>query len=86
MTSSGKELEPHEVQGSALVALLLSATTLRFLRKKGALEQEELSQIFGAVASHFESSEFVSDANVHAARVLLTSLANSMGVPLKHPN
>ena len=81
-----QQLKFGEVQGTALAAYLLSVTTLRFLRRKGALEQDEVNMILQNVLSNLEKSEFVSKPAAHVARGLLSALASEMVVPQKPPN
>jgi hypothetical protein len=74
------------VKGSALAAFGLTVNTLRFLRDKGTLEQEEVTRIVHSMLASFEQSDLVSDPVAHAVRTVLSGIAGQLGVPLKPPN
>ena len=77
---------PEEAFAVALTAFSLSVNTLRFLQKKGTLDQEDVNAIVSGVLSALERSELVSDPVVHSARELLSGAAADLGVPLSAPN
>lgn len=86
MIPIAEPIDPVELQGVALAALLLSVTTLKFFREKGIVQQADLNSIVSGVWLQLEKSEFVSEPAAHAARSLLSGLATDLGVPQKPPN
>ena len=76
----------EEAQATALAAFSLSVNTLRFLQKEGALDQAAVNAILTGVLSVLEQGDLVSERAVHSARVLLSGVANDLGVPLSKSN
>ena len=77
--------EIAEVQGVALAAYGLAMGVLRRLHEKDLLDQSEVSGILADILLSLEKSELVGQAEVHTARVLLSSLAGDLGVPMRKP-
>ncbi len=75
-----------EAQAVALAAFALSVNTLRFLKEKGALDQDDVNSVLGGVLLALEKDDLVSEPAAHHARALLAGVASDLGVPLKKPN
>lgn len=75
-----------ETHASSLAAFVLTVTTLRFFRQKGLLSQDEVNTIVGTSLGALEQGDVVAQPVAHAARILLSSIAAQLGVPLKRPN
>jgi hypothetical protein len=80
------EVDPAEGYAAALAAFSLSVNTLRFLQKKGALDQQDVTLIVSEVLSSLGQSELVATPVVHKARELLSGVAADMGVRLAKPS
>lgn len=74
------------VKASALVAFALTVNTLRFLQQRGALKQADVTLIVGETLGALEHNDMVTDPDAQAARALLSSIAQQLGVPLAKPN
>ncbi len=77
---------PEEAFAAALAAFSLSVNTLRFLQKKGTLDQEDVNAIVSGVLLALEQSELVSEPVAHSARELLSGVAADLGVPMSAPH
>lgn len=74
------------VKASALVAFALTINTLRFLQQRGTLKQEDVNLIVGKTLGALEQNDMVTEPDAHAARALLSSIAQQLGVPVTKPN
>jgi hypothetical protein len=60
--------------------------TLRYLRQKGLLDQADVNSLVSGTLLSLEQSGLVEEPAAHAARELLSVVAESLGVPLSKPN
>lgn len=76
----------EELRGITLASYAVTVGMMRTLLEKGALTQAEVNSVLSGVLSSLERSELVAQGDVHAARSLLSALAQELGVPMKPPN
>lgn len=75
-----------EDKGTALASYGLVTGTIRILRSKGILDDQDTTNLLTGLLSSLEQSDLVSDPAVHSARVLLSAFAQELDIPLRRGN
>ncbi len=86
MSNSRDPSDIEVAKAAALAAFGLSVNTLRFLVQKGILDQDDLDAVVSGILASLERLPEVSEPTIHAARELLSGVAQDLGVSLKKPN
>jgi hypothetical protein len=88
MTASGDQIskaELDEVRGIALATFAMTLNTIVVMKGAKKLSQKDVDTIVGASMLALQKGD-VSNAAVHAGRVFLTTVAESLGVGTSKPS
>jgi hypothetical protein len=88
MAASGEQVSKadlDEVRGVALATFAMTLNTITVMKGAGRLTQEDIDKIVGASLLALQGGD-VSNAAVHAGRVFLSTVAESLGVTTAKPS
>lgn len=80
------EVNPEEAYAVSLATFSVLTNTLRLLRDRGALSQEEVGQVLASAQATLETSAQFSQPVLHNAHQMIAALAGILSVPVKKPN
>ena len=88
MTGTGETItkaDLDEVRGVALATFAMTLNTITVMKGAGRLSQEDVDKIVGASLLALQGGD-VSNAAVHAGRMFLSTVAESLGVTTSKPS
>ena len=81
-----KRSDVSDALATALASYGVAVGCLRRLQEKGLLDQADVGSVLVGTLQSLERHEGVGTEEAHGARVLLSGLAQDLGIPLRNPN